>query len=50
MSVEYFACYVSDDALSTDNLFVISFIASSFGLPRIARKKVLLFGIALALA
>jgi tellurite resistance protein TerC len=48
MGVESFACYVSDDALSIDNVFVILFIASSFG--RIARQKVLLFGIVSALA
>jgi hypothetical protein len=50
MGVESFACYVSDDALSIDNVFVILFIASSFALPQIAQKKVPLFGIVLALA
>jgi tellurite resistance protein TerC len=50
MSVEYFACYVSNEALSIDNLFVFLFIVSSFAVPRIAQQKVLLFGIVLALA
>jgi tellurite resistance protein TerC len=50
MSAEYFACYVSNEALSIDNLFVFLFIVSSFAVPRIAQQKVLLFGIVLALA
>ena len=49
MSVEYFACYVSNEALSIDNLFVVLFIVSSFAVPRIAQQKVLLFGLFLAL-
>ncbi len=49
MSVEYFACYVSNEALSVDNLFVFLFIMSSFAVPRIAQQKVLLFGIVVAL-
>ena len=49
MSVEYFACYVSNEALSIDNLFVILYIVGSFAVPRIAQQKVLLFGIVLAL-
>ena len=49
MGVEYFACYVSNEALSIDNLFVFLFIVSSFAVPRIAQQKVLLFGIVLAL-
>jgi len=48
--IEYFACYVSNEALSIDNLFVFLFIVSSFAVPRIAQQKVLLFGILLALA
>ncbi len=48
--IEYFACYVSNEALSVDNLFVYLFIVSSFAVPRIAQQKVLLFGIVLALA
>ena len=50
MSVEYFACYVSNEALSIDNLFIFLFIVSRFAVPRIAQQKVLLFGIVLALA
>jgi tellurite resistance protein TerC len=50
MSIEYFACYVSNEALSIDNLFVYLFIVSSFAVPRIAQQKVVLFGIVLALA
>jgi tellurite resistance protein TerC len=49
MSVEYFACYVSNEALSIDNLFVLLYIVGSFAVPRIAQQKVLLFGIVLAL-
>jgi tellurite resistance protein TerC len=49
MSVEYFACYVSNEALSIDNLFVFLFIVSSFAVPRIAQQKVVLFGLVLAL-
>jgi tellurite resistance protein TerC len=49
MGVEYFACYVSNEALSIDNLFVILYIVGSFAVPRIAQQKVLLFGIVLAL-
>ena len=50
LGVQYFACYVSNEALSIDNLFVFLFIVSSFAVPRIAQQKVLLFGILLALA
>jgi tellurite resistance protein TerC len=49
MSIEYFACYVSNEALSIDNLFVFLFIVSSFAVPRIAQQKVVLFGLVLAL-
>jgi tellurite resistance protein TerC len=49
MSLEYFACYVSNEALSIDNLFVFLYIVSSFAVPRIAQQKVLLFGIVLSL-
>jgi tellurite resistance protein TerC len=48
-SIEYFACYVSNEALSIDNLFIFLLIVSSFAVPRIAQQKVLLFGIVLAL-
>lgn len=49
LAVEYFACYLTDEALSVDNLFVFLVIISSFGVPRLAQQKVLLFGIACAL-
>ncbi len=49
MAVEYFAGYLSNEALSVDNLFVFLLIISSFGVPRVAQQKVLLFGIAFAL-
>jgi tellurite resistance protein TerC len=39
MGVEYFACYVSNEALSVDNLFVFLFIIGSFAVPRIAQQK-----------
>ncbi|MGV7986051.1 TerC/Alx family metal homeostasis membrane protein [Mycobacterium persicum] len=49
MGIEYFASYLSNEALSVDNLFVFLVIISSFGVPRVAQQKVLLFGIAFAL-
>jgi tellurite resistance protein TerC len=49
MAVEFFACYISNEALSVDNLFVFLVIISSFAVPRIAQQKVLLFGIVFAL-
>lgn len=47
--VEYFACYLGNEALSVDNLFVFLLIIGSFGVPRIAQQKVLLFGIVVAM-
>lgn len=49
MAVEYFAGYLSNEALSVDNLFVFLVIISSFAVPRVAQQKVLLFGVAFAL-
>jgi tellurite resistance protein TerC len=49
MGIEYFACYLSNQALSVDNLFVFLVIMASFGVPRVAQQKVLLFGIIFAL-
>jgi tellurite resistance protein TerC len=49
MGVEYFACYLSNEALSVDNLFVFLVIIASFVVPRVAQQKVLLFGIVFAL-
>ncbi|MHA7650513.1 TerC/Alx family metal homeostasis membrane protein [Mycobacterium sp. ML4] len=49
MAVEYFAGYLSNEALSVDNLFVFLLIISSFSVPRVAQQKALLFGIVFAL-
>ncbi|MHA7649704.1 TerC family protein [Mycobacterium sp. ML4] len=46
---EYFAGYVTEKALSVDNLFVFLVIFASFRVPREDQQKVLLFGIAFAL-
>jgi len=46
---EYFAGYLTEKSLSVDNLFVFVLIMASFGVPRIAQQKVLLFGITFAL-
>jgi tellurite resistance protein TerC len=46
---EYFAGYVTEKALSVDNLFVFVIIMSSFAVPREYQQKVLLIGIAVAL-
>jgi tellurite resistance protein TerC len=47
---EYFAGYLTEKALSVDNLFVFVLIMASFGVPRASQQKVLLFGITVALA
>lgn len=49
MGAEYFAGYVTEKALSVDNLFVFLIIMSSFKVPRADQQKVLLFGIAFSL-
>ncbi len=46
---EYFAGYVTEKALSVDNLFVFVIIMSSFAVPREYQQKVLLIGIVIAL-
>jgi tellurite resistance protein TerC len=46
---EYFAGYVTEKALSVDNLFVFLIIMTSFRVPREAQQKVLLLGIAVSL-
>lgn len=46
---EYFAGYITEKALSVDNLFVFLVIMSSFKVPREDQQKVLLFGIVFAL-
>lgn len=49
MGTEYFAGYVTEKALSVDNLFVFLVIISSFAVPRADQQKVLLFGIVFSL-
>lgn len=46
---EYFAGYVTEKALSVDNLFVFLIIMTSFSVPRADQQKVLLFGIVFSL-
>lgn len=46
---EYFAGYITEKALSVDNLFVFLIIMSSFWVPREDQQKVLLFGITFSL-
>jgi tellurite resistance protein TerC len=49
MGAEYFAGYVTEEALSVDNLFVFLLLLSSFKVPRADQQKVLLFGIVVSL-
>lgn len=49
MGTEYFAGYITEKALSVDNLFVFLVIMGSFRVPREDQQKVLLFGITFAL-
>ena len=49
MGTEYFAGYLTEKALSIDNLFVFLVIMSSFAVPREDQQKVLLFGITFAI-
>jgi tellurite resistance protein TerC len=46
---EYFAGYITEKALSVDNLFVFLIIIASFRVPREDQQKVLLFGIVFSL-
>jgi tellurite resistance protein TerC len=46
---EYFAGYITEKALSVDNLFVFLVIMGSFKVPRADQQKVLLVGITMAL-
>ncbi|ONM47792.1 TerC family protein [Nocardia donostiensis] len=48
-SGEYYAGFVTEKALSVDNLFVFLIIMTTFAVPRIYQQKVLLIGIVLAL-
>lgn len=47
--IEFFAGYITEKALSIDNLFIFSLILVSFKIPRKYQQKVLLIGILLAL-
>jgi tellurite resistance protein TerC len=47
--LEYFTGYLTEKALSVDNLFVFLIIMTSFAVPRIYQQKVLLWGVAIAL-
>ena len=49
MGNEYFAGYITEKALSVDNLFVFLIIIASFRVPREDQQKVLLFGIVFSL-
>ncbi|MBB2946162.1 tellurite resistance protein TerC [Actinoplanes lutulentus] len=49
MGAEYFAGYVTEEALSVDNLFVFLLLMTSFKVPRADQQKVLLFGIVVSL-
>ena len=49
MGSEYFAGYITEKALSVDNLFVFLIIMASFRVPRDDQQKVLLFGIVFSL-
>ncbi|WP_068151838.1 TerC family protein [Rhodococcoides corynebacterioides] len=46
---EYFAGYITEKALSVDNLFVFLIIMTTFSVPRQYQQKVLLIGIVMAL-
>src|SRR5699024_10347139 len=47
--IEYYAGFITEKALSVDNLFVFMIIMTSFAVPRQFQQKVLLFGITFAL-
>jgi tellurite resistance protein TerC len=49
MGTQYFAGYVTEEALSVDNLFVFLLLLGSFKVPRADQQKVLLVGIAISL-
>ncbi|RIQ12420.1 TerC family protein [Jiangella rhizosphaerae] len=49
MGTEYFAGYLTEKALSVDNLFVFLVILHSFRVPREYQQKALLFGITFSL-
>lgn len=47
--IEFLSGYITEKALSVDNLFVFALIIGAFKIPRQYQQKVLLFGIAMAL-
>src|SRR3954470_19413946 len=49
MGAQYFAGWVTEKALSVDNLFVFLVLLGSFKVPRADQQKVLLFGIVFSL-
>src|SRR4051812_40050428 len=49
MGAQYFAGYITEEALSVDNLFVFLLLLGSFKVPRADQQKVLLVGIAVSL-
>jgi tellurite resistance protein TerC len=49
MGTQYFAGYVTEEALSVDNLFVFLLLLGSFKVPRADQQKVLLVGIIVSL-
>ena len=49
MGAQYFAGYVTEEALSVDNLFVFLLLLGSFKVPRADQQKVLLAGIVVSL-
>ncbi|MDY6051115.1 MAG: TerC family protein [Rothia sp. (in: high G+C Gram-positive bacteria)] len=48
-AAEYYGGYITEKALSVDNLFVFLIIMASFRVPRADQQKVLLFGIVFAM-
>lgn len=48
-AAEYYGGYITEKALSVDNLFVFLIIMASFKVPRADQQKVLLFGIIFAM-
>ena len=46
---EFFAGYLTEKALSVDNLFVFLIVMSAFAVPKIYQQKVLMIGIVIAL-
>lgn len=48
-AIEYYAGFITEKALSVDNLFVFMIIMTSFSVPRKFQQKVLLVGITFAL-